>query len=211
MTTVKCEWLQPVLVVPNVKATVEYYREKLGFEVEFLWGDPPTHAGVRFDGKTIQLTEGTASLEGVRLYLSVWDAPKLLRQYRAAGVEIVEELDDKAWGQREFVVKDNNGLLLCIGQPIPQEKIEIERENFEARIETRLLAVIREVAACKNMTLGEMLEETLLHSFEVMPDGQAANPHTPETHRLIEQLREKHRLNFDAHASYRFVEKGFPD
>lgn len=207
MARVKCEWLQPVVVVPDVRATVEYYREKLGFEVEFLWGDPPTHAGVKFDDKTIQLSQGTASLDGLRLYLSVWDAPQLLRQYRAAGVEIVEELEDKAWGQREFVVKDLNGLLLCIGQPIPPDKIEIERESFEARIEKRLLAVMREVAQSKQMSLGEMLEETLLHTLEVMPDGNVANPHTQETHALIEKLRDKHQLNFDAHACYRFAEK----
>src|SRR5690606_22481404 len=89
MVDVRCEWLQPVVVVPNVKETVAFYTEKLGFEVEFLWGDPPTHAGIQFDGKTIQLSEGQANPEGVRLYLSVWDAPKLLRQYRAAGVEVV--------------------------------------------------------------------------------------------------------------------------
>ncbi len=206
MSDVRCEWLQPVIVVPNVKETVAFYTDKLGFEAEFLWGEPPTHAGIKFDGKTIQLSEGKAVPHGVRLYLAVWDAPKLLREYRAAGVEVVEELADKPWGQREFVVKDNNGLLLCIGQPIPPEKIIIERETFEARLETRLLRVIREVAASKDMTLGEMLEETLLHSFEAMPDGNVANPHTQETHALIEQLRRKHEMHFDGHASYSFSE-----
>jgi hypothetical protein len=57
------------------------------------------------------------------------------------------------------------------------------------------------------MTLGEMLEETLLHSFEQFESGDVASPHTAHTHAYIQKLRKKHGIDYDCHASYRFVEK----
>jgi hypothetical protein len=57
------------------------------------------------------------------------------------------------------------------------------------------------------MTLGEMLEETLLHSMELLAGEGVASPHTAYTHRYIQELRKKHGIDYDCHASYRFVEK----
>jgi hypothetical protein len=34
-----------------------------------------------------------------------------------------------------------------------------------------------------------------------------ASPHTAYTHRYIQELRKKHGIDYDCHASYRFVEK----
>jgi hypothetical protein len=40
---------------------------------------------------------------------------------------------------------------------------------------------MEDLAAHKNMTIGEMLEETVLHSFEKMLEGGVASPHTQKT------------------------------
>ena len=50
------------------------------------------------------------------------------------------------------------------------------------------------------MTVDSCLEETLLHTL----DG--AGPHTRSDLRHIEKLKEKHGIDYDSHASYRFVE-----
>ena len=57
------------------------------------------------------------------------------------------------------------------------------------------------------MSVGACLEETLLHSFEKLADGSAPSPHTDRTLDLIQTLKAKHGLDYDTHASYRFVEK----
>lgn len=95
------------------------------------------------------------------------------------------------------------------GQGIPsrEPKLEIERLPLDARIEKRLAALIQNVARHNNVTLGEMLEETLLHSMEPLPRGGVASPHGSATHRYIQELRKKHGIEYDCHASYRFVEK----
>jgi len=40
-----------------------------------------------------------------------------------------------------------------------------------------------------------------------LPKGGVASPHTRATHRYIQELRKKHGIDYDCHASYRFVEK----
>ena len=56
-------------------------------------------------------------------------------------------------------------------------------------------------------TVGEMLEETFLHTFEKVSMGGVASPHTLKTLAYIQELKEKHGIDYDTHASYRFVEK----
>jgi hypothetical protein len=60
--------------------------------------------------------------------------------------------------------------------------------------------VTPDVAEAKRMTVGRCLEETLLHTL----DG--VGPHTKGQLRLIEKLKAKHGIDYDTHASYRFVE-----
>jgi hypothetical protein len=110
---------------------------------------------------------------------------------------------------REIHVRDPNGHVIRFGQGIPsrEPKLEIERVPLAAKIEKRLAALIEDVARHKDMTLGEMLEETLLHSMEQVSGEGVASAHTRHTHRYIEELRKKHGIDYDCHASYRFVEK----
>lgn len=56
------------------------------------------------------------------------------------------------------------------------------------------------------MSLSSCLEETLLHTFEPLGDG-VAMPHTKADIRHIQALKQKHGLDYDCHASYRFVER----
>ncbi len=55
------------------------------------------------------------------------------------------------------------------------------------------------------MSVSSCIEETLLHTFEPIGNG-VASPHTKAHLRRIEELKRKHGLDYDCHASYRFVE-----
>jgi len=52
-----------------------------------------------------------------------------------------------------------------------------------------------------------MLEETFLHTFEKVSSGGVASPHTENTLSYIKELKKKHDIDYDCHASYRFIEK----
>lgn len=72
------------------------------------------------------------------------------------------------------------------------------------------MAVLADLAKETNRTVGEVLEEVLLPSFEPLPGqiGEAvASPHAKATFHLIEGLKRKHRLDYDTHANYRFTEE----
>jgi hypothetical protein len=110
---------------------------------------------------------------------------------------------------REYEVHDLDGYALTFGQHVPGagKNLEIERATISARMEKRLAALLEELAAHKHMTVGECLEETLLHTFERTGLGSVASPHTDGTFAYIEQLKTKHGIDYDAHDIYRFAEK----
>jgi hypothetical protein len=56
------------------------------------------------------------------------------------------------------------------------------------------------------MSLNSCLEEALLHTFEQVGEG-VASPHSKKTFKYIQELKQTHGIDYDAHASYRFVER----
>jgi hypothetical protein len=73
------------------------------------------------------------------------------------------------------------------------------------RLEKRLAALLHDLAAHKRMTVSSLLEEILLHTNEPLGDG-VASPHTRAQLRYIQQLKTTHGIDYDSHASYRWVE-----
>ena len=49
-------------------------------------------------------------------YLRVTGIDALADEFRASGAEIIDGPEDRIYGQRELVVRDCNGLILCFGE-----------------------------------------------------------------------------------------------
>lgn len=81
-----------------------------------------------------------------------------------------------------------------------REALDIERVQTGVRLEKRLLKVLKGLAELKDMTLGDLLEGIILHSFE----GKA--PFSPGTLKEIEQLRRLYGLTLTADDSHRLRE-----
>lgn len=200
---VDCERHHASVCVDDIEEAVRFYTEKLGFRRGFTWGDPPTFAGVNLGEVQQFLERGTPNPEGCALYFVVGDADALHEYHAANGVEILVEPGDREYGSRDYVVRDHAGYRLSFGHYIYTvgPPIEIEREEITVRLERRLAALMRDLAARQRRELGETLEEILLHTC----DG--VTPHTKSTVRYIQTLKEKHGIDYDTHGSYRFVEK----
>jgi hypothetical protein len=99
-------------------------------------------------------------------------------------------------------VRDPNEHVIRFGHGIPvrEPNMKIERVALEVRIEKRLAALLEDLAQHKNMTVGEMLEEMALHSFEKLSSGGVASPHTERTQRYVQDLKKKHCIDYDCHA-----------
>jgi catechol 2,3-dioxygenase-like lactoylglutathione lyase family enzyme len=203
MPVVDCEQHHAGVAVGDVAAAVDFYVNKLGFKLAFTDGDPVTFAGVNLDRVQIFLQEGAPRPHGSSVYFVVGNADDLHEFHRANGVEIVQPPSDKPYGIRDYAVRDLAGNILLFGHHLfsTGEPIAIERVDVPVRLEKRLAALLEDLAKHKRMSLSSCLEEILLHTNE------GVGPHTKRDLAAIEALKKKHGIDYDGHASYRFVEK----
>jgi catechol 2,3-dioxygenase-like lactoylglutathione lyase family enzyme len=204
---VDCEQVHATLVVSDIPTAIDFYTQKLGFRLGFTWGEPATFAGVLLDRVQIFLAKGTPNPKGCSVQFDVADADELYEFHRANGVEIAEPIDDREYGMRDYSVRDLHGYYLGFGQPLftVGPKVKIERVDVPVRLEKRLAALLYDLAKHKRMSLSSCLEEILLHTNEPLGDG-VASPHTKAQLRYIQELKKKHSIDYDCHASYRFKE-----
>ena len=80
--------------------------------------------------------------------------------------------------------------------------LTIERVQTGVRIEKRLLKVLKALADYHDLSLGDLIEGIVLHSFEGKP------PFSEESRRKIADLKRVFHLDLDARSSHRLKEKG---
>ena len=110
----------PQLVVEDVVATAEYYRDVLGFEINGYWAQPPVYAIVSRGGVEIHFgraEQNGTSNSAVRsgsfdLYIWVDNIGRLYGELEDAGANIVEGPVKRVYESTEVVVKDLNAYLL---------------------------------------------------------------------------------------------------
>ena len=199
---VECEQTHAGVTVSDIPAAVDFYTARLGFALGFTWGDPPTFAGVNLGKVQMFLQKGTPEPKGCAVYFLVGDADMLYEFHRANGVDVAMEIGDREYGIRDYVVRDLHGYYLTFGHHLfnTGPSIAIDRVDVPVRLEKRLAALLQDLAAHKRMSVNSCLEEMLLHTNE------GVGPHTQTTLRYIEELKKKHGIDYDSHASYRFVE-----
>jgi catechol 2,3-dioxygenase-like lactoylglutathione lyase family enzyme len=205
---VECEQHHASLTVADVDEAVEFYTTKLGFRRGFTGGEPPTIAGVNLGQVQIFLERGTPAPQGASVYFVVGDADALHDFHRRNGVEIAVPIDDREYGLRDYSVRDLHGYPLVFGHRLSMAEgppLQIERVDVPVRLEKRLAALLHDLAAYKQMSVSSCLEEILLHTSEPLGDG-VASPHTKRQLAYIQELKKKHGIDYDTHASYRFVE-----
>jgi len=133
-TEQKLYGIAPYLIVDDIFQSAEFYRDKLGFDFNRIWGEPPQFVIVHRDGVHIML-KGLRSPSNIRpnnrvnrdacwdAYIWVKDADALYEELRSRGVKITREIENEPYGCRDFDVEDNSGYILCFGQDLdtPQE------------------------------------------------------------------------------------------
>jgi catechol 2,3-dioxygenase-like lactoylglutathione lyase family enzyme len=114
--------VEAVLFVTDVAATVAFYRDVLGFNLDFDHGSPPVHARVSSGDPAMP---GTARIHfelasappseprSCYLYIYVGRAlDDLFADYQGRDVEVVSAPRNRPWGLRQFEVRDCNGYVL---------------------------------------------------------------------------------------------------
>lgn len=88
-------------------------------------------------------------------------------------------------------------------EPATDRRIEVERIQLGVRLEKRMVKVLKAMAEYGDMTLGELLEDIILHSFE----GGAAQTFGPDDVKVIQNLKKVYGMDYGTHANYQFKER----
>ena len=80
-------------------------------------------------------------------------------------------------------------------------KKKIERVQTGVRIEKRILKVLKAIATHHELTLGDLIEGIVLHSFEGKP------PFGPDSLTVIEKMKEIYGLDLTAADSHKLSEE----
>ena len=201
--------MAPILNVSDFKEAMDYFVGRLDFSKGFEYGDPPDFGSVGRDGIEIFLCKDGQGQSGTWIQIFLDDVDQYFQDIKTRGAKILSAPEDKPWGVREMQVQIPNDHVIRFGSSKPEKDFKITRKAVDARIEERLLGVVSDLAKETNRTVGEVLEETLLHGFEPVStsEGQAvASPHTKAQFQLIEVLKKKHKLDYETHDNYRFTE-----
>jgi catechol 2,3-dioxygenase-like lactoylglutathione lyase family enzyme len=116
----------PYLLVPDVAAAGEYYRDVLGFTREYEAGEPPEFAIYSRDGHPVMFRRAAdprrivpAERQGGTWDLFCWvdGIDALQAELEQRGAEFAYRLTVQQYGMREIAVRDLNGYVLGFGEP----------------------------------------------------------------------------------------------
>ena len=117
----------PQAFVADVTRAAEFYRDKLGFRIVYLHGEPPFYGLVARGGASINLRcarphpVDAAVREREQLLaanIPVVDVARLFAEYSSVGVQFHTALTAQPWGVTDFVARDLDGNLLCFASTV---------------------------------------------------------------------------------------------
>jgi catechol 2,3-dioxygenase-like lactoylglutathione lyase family enzyme len=117
------------LYVRDLKASTDFFTTKLGFIVDFVYGDPPFYGQVSRDKALLALRfmdepffaadirEREGLLSASITLASADEIQQLFLGYQAADVPLAQTLRDEPWGAKTFIVRDPDGNLILFAGP----------------------------------------------------------------------------------------------
>ena len=117
------------LFVSDIKASCDFFTQKLGFSVVYVYGEPPFYGQVKRDAARLNLKcmdrpvidpglrEREQLLSADMTVDTADEIKQLFLEFQAAGVEFQQTLMRQPWGAKNFVVRDPDGNLLLFAGP----------------------------------------------------------------------------------------------
>jgi len=117
------------LFVADIKASCDFYTDKLGFTVAFVYGDPPFYGQVARDQARLNLRvvgepvfagdirEREHLLSASLTVATADEIKQLFLSYQEAGVRFGQTLKKEPWGARTFIVQDPDGNFILFAGP----------------------------------------------------------------------------------------------
>jgi catechol 2,3-dioxygenase-like lactoylglutathione lyase family enzyme len=121
--TVSLIGIAPQFLVDHLDRAVAYYREKLGFQLDFTY--EAFYASVSRDGFAIHLKDAPKVAaerehrkrnEHLDAYISVSGVRELFSELETRGAHIAKPLQERPWACLDFYVEDPDGYMLCFSE-----------------------------------------------------------------------------------------------
>jgi len=113
----------PQFLVDDLNAAIAYYRDKLGFDVDFCYES--FYASVSRNGFAIHLKCASKTVsdrahrkqhEHLDAYIAVTGVAILHDELRSRGALITKPLEQRPWSCKDFYVEDPDGYILCFSE-----------------------------------------------------------------------------------------------
>jgi len=120
---------EPQVFVSDIKAASDFFIQKLGFTIVFVYGEPPYYAQVKRDGARINLRHVDNPVidpdRQFREFLlsasmtveTTAEIRELFHEFESKGVAFRQALKRQPWGALDFIVRDPDGNLLLFAGP----------------------------------------------------------------------------------------------
>ena len=120
---------EAVVYVSDFGRSWNYYVSKLGFAVEFAYGDPPFYALIVRDKARLclrlvcepvfvgDIREREQLLSVAFTLNTTAEIKELFQEFQASGVDFFQRLKTEPWGARTFIVRDPDGNLILFAAP----------------------------------------------------------------------------------------------
>lgn len=131
--------IYPTFRYNDAAAMIDWLQKAFGFTVhaKHMADGKVGHAELALGSSMIMLGEarddgfgrmvgGPPGTGGKSVYIAIADADAAYARAKAAGAQILEELTDRDYGSREFICRDPQGNVWCLGTywPKPGEKAD---------------------------------------------------------------------------------------
>jgi uncharacterized glyoxalase superfamily protein PhnB len=118
MSEIVLKSIVPILFVRDVSASVAFFQQKLGFEIDFLHGAPPFYGSVsrgeiclhlRFVHQPNFAELAAREVSLILATVEVSDVQGLFEEFKERGVEFAQMPTKQPWGGMDFHVRDPDG------------------------------------------------------------------------------------------------------
>src|SRR5580700_10427542 len=116
MNAIKLLKVSPTLRADDIKALAEWYRDSLGFEVLFLWGEPAIYAMIRRGSIEFGIGKKEPAFGPISAYAQVEGVEPLYAEWEAHGVKASRVPTVQPYGMKDFDLTDSSGNRICYGE-----------------------------------------------------------------------------------------------
>lgn len=118
MTTIQLKPAVPILFVRDVVESAAFFEMKLGFTIDFLYGEPPFYGSVSRGQACLHLREvhapnfaelATREVSLILATIEVSDIQAIFEEFQDRGVDIPQAPTKQPWGGTDFHIRDPDG------------------------------------------------------------------------------------------------------